>query len=134
VDAAVTPARILCCQAQHQQADGADGARPTRAIGTGPSRVTACQQVPVPGQADFRAAARRARRHDSGALPAGHPLWSRAACSSPVRPQRQHPVHQTRAGPGPRPTGPLRRPAPATPWGRRASSPAPRRCLGRRRP
>jgi hypothetical protein len=83
VDAAVTPARILCCQAQHQQADGADGARPTRAIGTGPSRVTACQQVPVPGQADFRAAARRARRHDSGALPAGHPLWSRAACSSP---------------------------------------------------
>ena len=31
---------------------------------------------------------------DSGALPAGHPLSSRAACSSPRTSQREHPVHR----------------------------------------
>ncbi len=33
--AAITPARVLSCQAKHQQADGADGVWPTRAIGDG---------------------------------------------------------------------------------------------------
>jgi hypothetical protein len=41
VDAAVAPAGILPCQAQHEQADGADGGRPSRAPGTGPGRMTA---------------------------------------------------------------------------------------------
>ena len=50
VDAPVAPARILPCQAQHQLADGADGARPARAPGAGPGRVAARQQVPVPAQ------------------------------------------------------------------------------------
>ena len=50
VDAAVAPGRVLPCQAQHQQADGADGARPARAAGPGPGRVAARQQVPVPAQ------------------------------------------------------------------------------------
>src|ERR1035437_4646643 len=50
VDAPVTPARILPCQAQHQLADGADGARTTRAPRAGSGRVAARQQVPVPAQ------------------------------------------------------------------------------------
>ena len=50
VDAPVAPARVLPCQAQHQQADGADGARPARAPGAGSGRVAACQQVAVPAQ------------------------------------------------------------------------------------
>ena len=54
VDAAVTPAGILPCQAQHQQADGTDGPRPARALGAGPSRVAARQQVPVPAQHRLR--------------------------------------------------------------------------------
>ena len=54
MDAAITPARVLSCQAKHQQADGADGAWPTRAIGMGPGRVAARQQVPVPAQYRLR--------------------------------------------------------------------------------
>ena len=50
MDAPVAPAGILSCQAQHQLADGADGARPARATGAGPGRVAARQQVPVPAQ------------------------------------------------------------------------------------
>ena len=50
VDAAVAPAGILPCQAQDQLADGADGARPARALGAGPGRMAACQQVAVPAQ------------------------------------------------------------------------------------
>ena len=50
MDTPVAPARILSCQAQHQQADGTDGARPARATGAGPGRVATRQQVPVPAQ------------------------------------------------------------------------------------
>ena len=50
VDAAVAPARILLCQAQHQLADGADGAGAARTAGAGPGGVAARQQVPVPAQ------------------------------------------------------------------------------------
>jgi hypothetical protein len=54
VDAAVASARILCRQAQHQQAHGADGARPAWALGAGPGRMTARQQVPMPAQHRLR--------------------------------------------------------------------------------
>jgi hypothetical protein len=50
VDAPVAPAGILPRQARHQQADGADGARPARTAGAGPGRVAARQDVPVPVQ------------------------------------------------------------------------------------
>ena len=50
VDAAVAPAGILSCQAKHQLADGADGARPARAPGAGSGRVAARQDVPMPAQ------------------------------------------------------------------------------------
>jgi hypothetical protein len=41
VDAPVAPAAILSRQAQYELADGADGARPARAPGTGPGRMAA---------------------------------------------------------------------------------------------
>src|SRR5438477_13046958 len=44
VDAALAPAVVLPCQAQHQLADGADGARTARALGPGPGRVAARQE------------------------------------------------------------------------------------------
>ena len=50
MDAAVAPAGILSCQAQHQQADGADSARTARTAGVRPGGVAAHQQVPVPAQ------------------------------------------------------------------------------------
>ena len=54
MDAPVSPAGVLSCQAKHQLADGADGARPARAPGAGPGRMAACQQVPVPAQHRLR--------------------------------------------------------------------------------
>lgn len=50
VNTAVAPARILPCQAQHQQADGADSARPARAIGTGSGRMLAREEISMPAQ------------------------------------------------------------------------------------
>jgi len=50
VDAAVAPARVLSRQAHNQQADGADGTRPARALWARSGRVAARQQVPVPAQ------------------------------------------------------------------------------------
>jgi len=41
---------ILSCQAKHQLADGADGARPAWAPGAGSGRVAARQDVPMPAQ------------------------------------------------------------------------------------
>jgi hypothetical protein len=46
----MSPQNPAIDQAQHQQADGADGARPTRAPGAGPGRVAARQEIPVPAQ------------------------------------------------------------------------------------
>jgi hypothetical protein len=45
-----SPSRDSPCQAQHQLADGADGARPARAPGAGSGRVVARQEVPLPAQ------------------------------------------------------------------------------------
>jgi hypothetical protein len=55
VNVPVAPPRILPCQAKHQQADGADDARPARAPVAGPGRVTAHQQITVPAQQRLRA-------------------------------------------------------------------------------
>ena len=44
-DAPVDPAGILSCQAKHQEADGADGARPAGALGMGFGRVLAREEV-----------------------------------------------------------------------------------------
>ena len=67
VDAPVAPGRVLPCQAQHQQADGADGARSARAPGAGSGRVAARQEVPVPAQ-------HRVRPHQQPE-PAEHVAW-----------------------------------------------------------
>lgn len=53
--AAIAPAGILPHQAQHQGANRAHGLRATRALGPGPGRVAACEQVAVPAQDSVRA-------------------------------------------------------------------------------
>jgi hypothetical protein len=45
VDAAIAPRRVLACQAQYQQADGAGGAWPARTPGAGPGSAAAGQKV-----------------------------------------------------------------------------------------
>ena len=50
MDTPIAPGRVLPCQAQYQLADGADGARPARALGPGSGRVMAGQEIPVPAQ------------------------------------------------------------------------------------
>ena len=74
VDAPVAPARVLSCQAQYEQADGADGARQARATGAGSGRVAAasrsrCQRSTVSG----RISSRNRPSTSRGAVAAGRP-------------------------------------------------------------
>ena len=50
VHAAVPPPWILVDESKHQQADGADGARPARALGAGLLGVVSAEQVAVPSE------------------------------------------------------------------------------------
>jgi hypothetical protein len=50
VDAPLAPGAVLVGEPEHQDADGAHGARATWALGAGGSGVASAQQVAVPAQ------------------------------------------------------------------------------------